>query len=168
MNWKHLLVVVLAALVVVSACKKKDEKKTEAPVAEQPAEQPPAEQPPAEQPPAEQPPAEQPPAEQPPAEQPPAEQPPAAADACEAYMNKMIECVTAGMPPEAVEATVGPMKDAWKQSCDGFKAMGDDVLGKAMEACKDTACGAGGADWSTCIATKMSEIAMAAAGAAVP
>ncbi len=41
-----------------------------------------------------------------------------------------------------------------------------DAMTKAMEACKDTACGAGGADYATCIGTKITEAVTAAAGAA--
>jgi len=41
-----------------------------------------------------------------------------------------------------------------------------DAMTKAMEGCKDTAFGAGGADYATCIATKITEVVTAAAGAA--
>jgi hypothetical protein len=78
----------------------------------------------------------------------------------------MLACATEGMPPEAV-AAVEAQKGSYQQMCDGFKQAGmTDYIGKAMEACKDTACGAGGADWTTCVTTKMTEAMTAAAGAA--
>jgi len=173
MNWKHLLVVLLVALIAVSACKKKaDEKPAEQPAPAADAEQPPAEQPPAEQPPAEQPPAEQPPAEQPPAEQPPAEQP-AAGDACAAYIEGMMKCAKEASEAAAAGSWTADVEAAWKsaqaQACDAFKQSGMmDYMGKAIEACKDTACGAGGADWAMCVSTKATEAMTAAATAGTP
>ncbi|MBN1773758.1 MAG: hypothetical protein JXB32_21025 [Deltaproteobacteria bacterium] len=172
MNWKHLLVVVLAALIAVTACKKKaEEAPAEQPAAEQPAEQPPAEQPPAEQPPAEQPPAEQPPAEQPPAEQPPAE----GGDACQAYIDGMMKCAKEAAEAAAAGSWTADVEKMWKESqataCDAFKQSGMmDYMAKAMEDCKDTPCGAGGADWAMCVSTKATEAMTAAAmaGAGAP
>ncbi|MBI5487714.1 MAG: hypothetical protein HY905_10310 [Deltaproteobacteria bacterium] len=180
MNWKHLMVIALAALLAISACKKK---KTEEAPATPPAPTEPATTPtePATTPtePATTPtepvaaPTEPVAAPTEPVAAP--TEPAAGGDPCQAYMDKMIACASEGLPPEAVEAAIGPMKDGFKMACDGFKAMpgfGPELFTKAMDACKDTACGTGGMDWSMCFSTKITEAvtaaAMAAAGAAVP
>ena len=148
MNWKHLLVIALAALLAVSACKKKKAEENK----------------PAEQPPATEPATEQPPAEQPPAEQPPAE----GGDACAALMEKYVACtkeMSAGMemPAEAVEAT----KQAGQALCDGLKMIAADAPAKALDLCKDKKCDAT-AEWMTCISGAAASLAGAAAGVAVP
>jgi hypothetical protein len=72
---------------------------------------------------------------------------------------------------ELPAAALDPMKQGFQQSCEAWKAIpgfGADLMTKSMEACKDTACGAGGSDYMMCISTKISEAAMAAAGAVTP
>ena len=171
MNWKHLLVIALAALLSISACKSKTAKETPPapPAPTEPAPTAPAAAP-TEPAPTEPAPTEPAPTEPVAAPTEPAPTEPAAGgDPCEADVAKMIACASEGLPPEAVEATVAAMKDGMVQGCEAMKTAGQtDYISKAMEACKDTPCGAGGADWMTCHATKMAEIMMAEMGAAMP
>jgi type IV secretory pathway VirB10-like protein len=168
MNWKILFVIALAAVVAVSACKKK---KTEEPATTatptepaQPTE--PAAQPTEPAQPAQ--PTEPAQPAQPTEPAQPAQPAAGAGDACQAYLDKMVACskeaAGAAWTPEMETAT----KTAMATACDGFKAGGEAGLGaltKAMDACKDTPCGAAG-EWMTCVGTKVGEFMAAAATAA--
>jgi hypothetical protein len=172
MNWKLLIVIALTAVVAVSACKKKATEEQAPATPTEPAQ--PTEPATAPTEPAQpaQPTEPAQPAQPTEPAQPaqPTEPAAPAGDACQGFVDKMIACAKeaaggAELPPEALE----PMKTGYAQSCEAWKALpgfGADAMTKAMDACKDTACGAGGADYATCIGTKITEAVTAAAGAA--
>jgi type IV secretory pathway VirB10-like protein len=169
MNWKHLFIIALAALLAVSACKKKKTDTTAPATTTEPATPTPAANP---TPPVEPTPHANP---TPPVEPTPPvanPTPPAApaGDACAAFVDKMIGCAKeAAGGAELPAAALDPMKQGFQQSCDAWKQLpgfGAEFMTKAMDACKDTACGAGGSDYMMCISNKITEAVTAAATAA--
>jgi hypothetical protein len=54
------------------------------------------------------------------------------------------------LPAEAL----APLKEGFQQSCDALRETDAAAFEKAIAACKDTACGAGGGEYLTCVSTK--------------
>ncbi len=157
MNLKNVMVLVLAALFAVSACKKKAEPVVSEPVKTEPAPAPePAKTEPA-------------PAPEPAPEPPKPEPAPVATtdDPCMGYVERTLACAKemAGgvdLPAEAVEAT---KKGAQEGCATMAQAPGaKEALGKALAACAGKPC----AEFAACVPQEMAAAAAAAAGVPAP
>jgi len=80
---------------------------------------------------------------------------------CEVFVGWVLECTSATLGESgATPAVAAALRDAFAETCEAWRESGiDRLLGGAMQACADVACGAGGADLLTCITTAIADAA---------